>query len=331
VTFIQRYADSLAFAPEFGDGLSNHLPMALVAAEWLEERLGLAGRVEAFFAAYAPRLEPLATDGKTEAILGDYASLGAFDAAYSEQIHRRGSAAALTDALGVLGRAVPATAGHGLLRVYFAVEALALAPDLATRELARGLSYWAARYHILSDAERGSSSLSEVLSGLVPLAEADRIEMRQHRLITERQDAVSRSPIFRTAAASVDGASVDVLGVAARLAAVAVTRPDFTLLHALTTAQAILGLAAALPELDLGPLKQGWSDFVIAACLTENLPTQPTAPPGAATVDQLRALVAATVDDHAIKSAFSLLRLHDLSQDPVFLSAALALQQAFHQ
>ena len=44
-----------AHAPEYGAGLSNHLPMTLVALE----RLGAdEARLSAFAAAYAPRLQP---------------------------------------------------------------------------------------------------------------------------------------------------------------------------------------------------------------------------------------------------------------------------------
>ncbi len=335
VTFIAAYVDSLQFAPEFGEGLSNHLPMALVAVERLEARLGLRGRVDAFAAAYTPRLEPaVATNAGAggAAILGDYDSLGAFEVGYAAELQRRGFDATLENALTTLGRGVPAAAGHGLLRVYFAVEARAMAPtEVVDQELSRGLAYWSARHRVLATSAHGTSLLASVLSQLPPLPSDERAAIQRQRLITERQERVALTSQFLDAAAAVDGATVDVLATAATLARIASVRPDFTLLHALTTAQALVDLGRALPTVDLGPLAQGWSDFVIAASLTENLPTAPPAPSVPAdALDQLRQLVATTTDDHALKSAFSLLRLHDHTGDSVFLGAALSLGRAFH-
>jgi len=318
--FARLIGEGLEFSFDYRDGLTNHDLMALTAQHRLSRRLSLSSdRLEPYAAAYRTRLEPV-----RESDL-------AFEAAFAPSISARGFTAVATEALVELGPALPAAAGHGLLAVYFALEAR---PDLPVatfeRHLARALGHYRDRAVRLYDGPRGQEPFASVLRALPELDGARHREIRALSLITLRQAAAARTPEF-VAAASRACPPPDVLEVARVLARVAVVDPNFTLLHGLTTAQAILDLPGLLPELDVAPLLRGHVDFVLAACLTERLETAvaraidvPSTPPidRDASLAAVAAAIATTRDDHAPKAAFSLLRFYDRTGDPVFLAAA---------
>jgi hypothetical protein len=331
---------ALAFADEYQGGFTNHEPMVLAALAELVPRLGLPrDRPAIFSAAYREKLAPL-TDGpaapveETAASRGRWELRAGLEAGFAARLAREEPLDVARQALASLGDGLPGAAGHGLLRVAFALAARGLLPDdLFRAELARGLAYFAARWIRLYDGPRGSRPLGEVLAALAPLAPAERAEIQALHQITDRQERVARAAVFRAAVARVDPAEGPGPSLPA-LARLAARRPDFTLLHALTTGQAILALAELLPGLDRAPLQRGWVDFVVAACLTESLAVADAGEIDPSPVELARdpALVeplSRTTDDHAIKSAYALVRLEQATGDPSFRAAARSFVAAF--
>ena len=332
-TLARLVDEGLAYSVEYRDGLSNHEPMVLAALSRLIPLYDLPpDRLSAFAAAYRPRLvrssdhssavpRSLAT---REQAFGRFDQLDALEASYAAELAERGLEATVRDALVALGPALPAAAGHGLLRVFYAIDVRdALPPSLLARELARGLAYFAARRIVLYDGPRGREGLRAVLTSLPWLDATTAARLDGMRAITDRQGALAPHPLYRAALARIT-ADVDVLAVAADLARVAIANPDFTLLHGLTTAHAILDLQRAWPTLDTTPLRRGLIDFVVAAWLSEALAFGPDGAPAAdgGGLAALRDRLCHTTDDHAIKAAYSLHRLEVLSGDPVFAAAA---------
>lgn len=141
-TLIRLVDQNLRRSPEYGAGLSNHLPMALHALHVLGA--GDAG-LERFAAAYVERkqLAAVATgDGLRPAAgprLGDFASFPAWHAHFSARIAATGPRAALVESLPTLWPGVAAAAFHGAIRTAHAWELG------HPGELAAALAYWAAR------------------------------------------------------------------------------------------------------------------------------------------------------------------------------------------
>jgi hypothetical protein len=325
------FRGSFAYDDEYGGGLTNHEPMVLGALAFLVPRLGLpADRPEAFSAAYRRKLDPRGATGTAAPALGDYATRGGFEARFAAAFAARDPIDVAREAIAELGEGLPAAAGHGLLRVGFAIAGRGALPGEVWRaELARALAYWSASHVRLYAGPRGRLPLGEVLAALPELSPDERARIKAHGQITERQALVAAWPAYLAAVSSADpspepAASLPLLSrIAARV-------PDFTLLHALTTGEILLSLARELPGLDLAPLQRGWVDFVVAACLTEGLSPSLAAPlepaPGPAADDPaLTGPLAATVDDHAIKSAYALVRLEDATGDASFRAAARSL------
>lgn len=160
-------------ALEYGQGLSNHGPMAAEALVELGHSSLLTGLVDL----YAPRLppfEPGASLGTSErsAALGDTARSSDWVATFEAEL-------AADDWREVLGRALTelapgafAAAAHGLLRVAHAARALEReVTPVRLRELAFGLGYWAGSYQELPGAAgaRGDRDAVAVFQAFEPV------------------------------------------------------------------------------------------------------------------------------------------------------------------
>lgn len=122
-TCAQLIERGAAYGPLYANGLSNHLPMALIALD----RMGASpSRLEAFFAGYAPRLTPRA---QLEPPVDPTGSLGVernfegvltyFRALLAEQGRER----VLRTWLPMLLPGVAADAFHSMIRLAYAVDA----------------------------------------------------------------------------------------------------------------------------------------------------------------------------------------------------------------
>jgi hypothetical protein len=306
------FAEAHKHGPEYRDGLSSHLTMSLVALT----RLGAgAAQREAFARAYLARLE-------RETWVDAHGFRAALDA--------REPYALVRELLEQHGEGLPGAAGHGLLRVYFALEAEELlSPRVFRDELARALAYFVDTATRLGGGieRRGTTPLAQALAGAEPLTPDELAPITAQNMITSRQLAVAG---LRRFAAIVERAAprVDWAEVLPLFARIGVHNPNFTLMHALTTAHALVELEARLPGLDVAPLQRGWIDFAAASWLTESLRAPDSRggdPLPRPRSDEILRRVFTSLDDHAPKAAFSLSRLEARFGDPALAAAAAAL------
>lgn len=206
--------DGARFDAEYRGGLSNHLPMALLALR----RLGAdETRLAAFAAGYAQRLEaarPLAAWPAGDAWttrLGDATAWPAYRSLFRDWLSFEDADAVLRQVLPLLLPGCGAAAFHGLIRTASAVQAA------HAGELADGLAYWACRF--------------------LPLD--GRLPDGDHGLIFEAMQRAAAAPGFEDA---VDAVALDD-GTLQRLSAQAATlyaaSGDFIVLHLVTSAQAL--------------------------------------------------------------------------------------------
>lgn len=234
--------EAAAWDPEYGAGLSNHLPMALVALA----RLGAGeARLREFAARYAAdkKLVPARPRGQWPAgdawrgLLGRRAAWPLYLDLFEQWIAHDGAAEALSQLLPGLMPGVGAAAFHGLIRTAAGVRAG------HAGEVAQGLAHWAA-WHL-------------PFGTMVPLAEASgRPQVDPARLlrrlragamgtglITSRMKAAAASGEVNAVAASlaIDERTPERL---ARAAAFAYAESgSFTALHLVTGTQAMRVLA----------------------------------------------------------------------------------------
>ncbi len=305
------------FAPEYGGGLSSHLPMALQALQ----ALGASSeRLEAFQAAYAPRLTARGRAGGG----GRPDRYEPLTREISGEVRRAGRDTVLRRRLPDLLQDPGAAAFHGLIRV--AHGAAAGHDD----ELARGLAYWSALHRPASAcAGLGTSvapqlSLEAWLERLRALRAGQRVAGRR---IAWRMQSWRELRGFEAAAASLvlDDAALPALArAAARLYA---RTGDFTVLHVVTGCHAlsVLGPWIADPAAALSALRPAAAAALLASEVWESVaPADAVASPPPPWDELVRGALASD-DEHVIKLVHACsdwAHRADQQPDTVFAQAA---------
>jgi hypothetical protein len=280
------------FDAEYGAGLSNHLPMALVALH----RLGADDtRLGAFAARYAQKLEAApppqtwpAGDAWTGR-LGERAAWPAYRSLFAEWLGHEGGASVLAQVLPALMPGCGAAAFHGLIRVAYAAQVG------HEGELADALAYWACRWLPLGEAPAGREADPRALLGALQSALPG--WRSGQGLIFERMHEVASLPAFDNVAAQLKVGTGTLRALAHCAAGVYARSGNFTALHLVTSAHA---LRVLLPLIDDAQVAVGayWRAFA-AGFIASGAQPGPVPPP----LDWA-ALAAAAIgsdDDHLIK------------------------------
>jgi hypothetical protein len=303
---LRRLLDQgLAWHPEYGGGLANHLPMALHALHALGAD---GGRLRAFASSHAARLQrrsEVADDGFERRC-----------AAVGAAISREGRDDVLRRELADLMTGVAASAFHGLIRVAHAVQA---GHD---GELAMGLAYWA---HRLGPPVQGSPGPSpsapvdmpypEWLAALQALRSATAIE---GRMITRRMRGWAAEPGFAALAPRlrIDDATWRDLSTTA--AALYAASGNFTVLHMVTASHA---LRVLMPWIDDRSVALRHFSIAAAAALKAANASPGAAPPAHPWGD-IVPLAIASDDEHVIKLVHAARDLERTLGGEVFCHAA---------
>ena len=236
-----------AHAPEDADGLTNHLPMALLALHHLG-----AGpeRLAAFAQGYAPRLlpaqppQPWPPGDPWPDRLGRPEAWAGYRALFTEWIAQEGATDLLGQVLPQLMPGVGAAGFHGLIRTASAVRCGHLG------ELAAGLAYWASRHLRLGALHNLLAGTARAPATEDPVALLRELPARRsrQRLISDQLLDVARDGRVNRVAARlmVDGHTLERL---ARSAALAYAHTgNFTALHLVTSTHALRVLTRFLDE-----------------------------------------------------------------------------------
>jgi hypothetical protein len=293
----------LAHGPEYGDGLSSHLPMALHALH----ALGAGpARLQAFSTAYAHRLNGRGGAGPAPRPLpaswldarGDVGAYEALRRHFESMLLEGGRDSTLRALLPALWPGAAGAAFHGLIRTAHAVQAA------HARELAAALAYWAARWQPVPVAGAPPAGAPMPVADWAARLEAAALELRlPGRLISLRIDAAVKTPAY---AALAGATMLDGLQPLSDWAADLYARSaNFTVLHLVTATRAARVLwpwTTARSE-----VLQGLLRAATAAVLASHLQRVPAAPDE--TLPAWPDLVAGAIasdDEHVIKLVHAL-------------------------
>lgn len=287
---VQAWLDEGArFDAEYHQGLSNHLPMALLALR----RLGSSNaRIDNFADHYVRRLE-LAPEftawSKSEHWqnrLGTRKAWPGYRTLFGESIARDGSDQVLAQVLPTLMAGSGAAAFHGIIRTAYAAH------SGHDRELADALAYWACRYLPLGVAG-GEGTVNDpavVLHGLSTTSSG-------MNLIVECMRDAAQEPNFDqiTKLLKVDNSTLSRLS---RMAAMLYSSSgNFTVLHLVTSSHALRSL---LPFLDdpLPAVHAYWRAYVAGYMASDlRIDRATTLQPW----DQIIDAAIASDDEHVVK------------------------------
>ena len=298
------------FDAEYGAGLSNHLPMALVALT----RLGAdEGRLAAFAAHYVVRLHdapppaPWPAGDAWRAHLGDPRAWPAYRGLWREWFAHEGAPDVLEQVLPTLLEGAGAAAFHGLIRTAYALTAN------HADELADALAYWACRWF----ACRAPAVPQARPDDPVPvLAALEPLRVPAAPLIAQAMALAAAHPGFAPAIAGWCPGAATVPPLARLAAERYADEGGFTALHLVTASHA---LQVVLPWVQGAAARQAAARrFAVAfAAAWTTLGPRRVSRRGAASPElpwaQLAARAVASDDEHVIKmvdSARELERLH---------------------
>ncbi len=227
------------FEPEYKRGLSNHLPMTLIA---LAELGADDARLAAFFEQYSAKLEPkrpsqlrLNTSNWRDH-LGEHAHASAYAAFFEAEYARLGERELLQHYLPLLMPGVGGGAFHPLIRLSYALHAQ------HKPEVIEALAAWAVAYLELEKepAERATTSAPEAVARLQQFHGSGPSFRFPGCNIFQRMERVAQLEGFAALTAGPDSLSE----IAALCLDLFRSTMDFTALHAVTSAHA---MRAALP------------------------------------------------------------------------------------
>jgi len=317
--------EELAFDATTTRGLTNHLPMALVAKSGLgassEELRRFATRYEVRL---APRndVDTQLTAATWRSAIGRAGSFKDLCDYFLSAVNDQGPEATLQRHLDALTPGICGAAFHGVIRLAYALELS------SPSRIAAGLAYLAESAVPLGaplTSHSSSDTVSEVLAQLSSSHQFGRLPSRG--LISDEMLDVAAMEPFRNVVARcrLDENTVDDLRRAALI--LYATAGDFTSLHAVTGVEALTALR---------PFAQDVKSFdascvvgVAAAYATVGAP--PFASPeqlsqfstaNHATVDDVAAVGAMSDDEHVSKLVYTSLRLRATTNDELYLAVA---------
>lgn len=336
-----------AYGPEWGDGLSNHGPMAVEALV----ALGQSQQVPTWVRRYERHLDrppaawqPIARDA-WRAALGEARHAGDWPRFFEAELADAAWRDVLDTWVARLAPGFASAAAHGVIRLAHAARALgAHETPVRRRELAHALGYWATSYHALPPAEAPQGSPAGDLPIDVALAAVPLLPLTARRggLLTAGLLALESWPAFGPAVARVDlrGPAPEVLAHLCRAAAHAYLADDgrelFAFVHAVTGPSA---LRLLLPYLSAPVASRALFEAWRTLAALRAAFGRPAHPDPAGTSHTgvlldptaLACAAAANGDEHVIKFTEVCLREHAVLPDAVFLEAARDVCRRFQE
>lgn len=294
--------------PEYGPGLSSHLPMALTALAAIGAD---DARLQRFFdhasARFGPARAPVVPRTLGAGWWGRRGQIEAFDelvAHFAAALATDGTDRVLRASLVPLLDGVGAAAFHGLIRVAYAAQAG------QPQELAAALAYWACRWLKLPRPDERAPGTMPIDAWTERLLSASTLPQPPGVMITGRMAGIVGCTDYASLVGRLRPAA-DRTGAAdqlAQLAAFAVERyrasRNFTVLHMVTGAQALRGIWPSLAD-PAGAVTR-FADAFAAAYLVSGIP------PGSARLPapgldwpEILARARRCDDDHVIKFVHS--------------------------
>jgi Questin oxidase-like len=310
---------------QFGGGLTNHLPMALVALHGMGAS---ESRLCAYFEGYKPRLnsKPAAalpiTQASWSSALGTHRRYSDHLAFFEDNVVQQGHELLLRTYLPALLEGVAGGAFHGVIRLAYAVEA----DD--PLEVAAALAYFSDVFLPVGAATDrvGASEPLEVMRQMRLSPTLSR-RVREGSLIFDRLQEIASEPAFLEFISGVSCRDVTLQQLARAAILSYASTDDFTLLHVVTGCHALRVLS---PYLGVGQIPRFALPAICAAYLSVGTPAFHE-PRGADRADDsapdwtdIFSCALESSDEHVIKLVYTCHQENHAYGSPLYRSAAAA-------
>ncbi len=315
--------DAEIYSPEYGGGLCNHLPMALIA---LDQIGATPSRLNDYQRSHVKWLEKLAvprstfTPGAWPFRKANHAAFAELRAEFQRRIAADGWESVLRATLPELAPGLSAAAFHGMIRTAMGVTAR------HEGEIASGLAYWGAHWQRLGLPEPETAPVADNVADLLARLRADdrfAAPADLPELIDDNLLAVSRLKGFSEVIHWPDFERIGLRDLALAAAEIYAASGDFTALHLVTGAQAA---AVLLPYVEAPRVLLPWLwQGMAAAYIVIGRPVLPDADMLGlwrnATVPNWQDILQRALgekDEHVVKLIYSTLYLGRLTGDRLF-------------
>lgn len=284
------------FAPQYGPGLANHLPMALIALD----RMGAgAAAMRAFAAHYANRLVRYADESGVadpREHLGAGKHYAQIARHFRQRIEEAGSDAVLREWVPVLMPGLATGAFHSMIRLAYAVDA---ADDA---QVALALAYWVTAYKPLPMSNEVAHDSPAAIAAR--LANAVKGQVFEGGTIGDRMRQAAVHPAL--SATAVQPEHLSLRDIAQFSIGAYAVRENFTILHTVTGCHAFRLL---LPFAGDGQpmLRHLWQAVLVAYLTTIGQDREPAPAVPLLPVDQIRVRACSSLNDHVIKICYTAL------------------------
>lgn len=317
--------EELASDPTTVQGLTNHLPMALVA----KHRLGAdGGELRRFAATYSRKLAPLTSarerlDRATwKNAIGDSRAATELRSYFAHCVTEEGVETTLLAHLPALLPGVGGAAFHGVIRLAYAIDAS------SPLQIAAGLAYFAevARPLAALLPTRGTTHGSEEIFTAMSRTSAWSAKTSA-RLIDEAMHNVAEREGFEDAAASLEVDAESEVNLAACALRLHASTNNFTALHGVT---GLAALSVVRPWIEDQELVDRFAfQALLAAYLSIGAPAiwsndrlDEFASSSSADLAEIGAVAADSDDEHVAKLAYTTLGAFEKTGDPLYLAVA---------
>ena len=288
---------SLRFDAEYGERLSNHLPMLLVALHRLgatEVQLAKASTRYSTRLHAMPPLQAWAAGDAWRVPLGDPAAWPRYRDLFTTWLQEEGAGQTLRQVLPALLPGCGAAAFHGLIRTAYAVDAAHRA------ELAHALAYWSSRW---LDLRAPSDVIAGIAADPAPLlvraANVPGVGASRSPYIVERMHHAAWQRGFDAAVAPLRLDEQTLPRLARHAARLYARSGNFTVLHLVTSAWALRVLMPFVDEPSLA-LAAYWRAYAAGvASVAERLSTARA--PAPLPWQQIVQAALASDDEHLVK------------------------------
>jgi hypothetical protein len=302
------------FHPFYGDGLSDHVPMGLVALD----RLGASpGRLNAFYRASIPslvRLEPVALMVHPRNAMGDPRSFAGVRLHFQHAIVEEGPEVVLRRWLPQLVPGLAAASFHGLIRLGYAIE------TSNSAEIASALALWTTSLASLGPpgilVDETPRHIVKRLSQLIAN------HPRTPGLIVDRM--ISTAALNSLQYAAAQPKQLDLSAIAEFAISAYASFDDFTLLHAVTATHAFRLTLPFVADPALA-MRYLWRSILVAA-LSSGVPLHGDWPQVHADLPDWTDIAARAVesdDEHVIKLVYTAFAESQKYSNPLYQFVAM--------
>jgi hypothetical protein len=302
------------FHPFYGDGLSDHVPMALVALD----RLGASpGRLNTFYRASIPslvRLEPAALPVHPSDAMGDPSCFASVRLHFQRAIVEDGPEVVLRRWLPELVPGIAAASFHGLIRLGYAIE------TSNNAEIASGLALWTTAFTSLGPpgilVDEAPKDVARRLSQLIanhPFAPG---------LIVDRMIHIAAMHALQCSKSQPK--QLELSDIADFVISAYASFDDFTLLHAVTATHAFRLILPFVADSALAA-RYLWRSILIAA-LSSGVPLHsdwPNVHPDLRDWADIAARTIESDDEHVIKLVYSAFAESEKYSNPLYQIVAM--------